>query len=239
MSRAAGREFMHLAIEEMRKSPSPGAKVGAVLVVDDEVVAAGHRSPGAHAERAVIELAQQRGVPLANAALYSTLEPCVAITSSKEPCAKLIAGVGISTVFIGRYDTNPHIYREGWKLLRDAGIVLRDFDSDLREMIDAVNSEFTEHFTFGIGPRGGAKFDYLLNGGRFEIQYSDDDERRILTRWTRCGRGSIYAYAVQPVQVALARHAREFAEPSLPRLGETVIFQELLTHEGEREEVRC
>jgi hypothetical protein len=33
--------------------------------------------------------------------------------------------------------------------------------------------------------------------------------------------------------------AEKRGAPSLPRLGETVIFQELLTHEGEREEVRC
>jgi diaminohydroxyphosphoribosylaminopyrimidine deaminase/5-amino-6-(5-phosphoribosylamino)uracil reductase len=73
---------------------------------------------------------------------------------------------------IGRYDRNPQIYREGWRALRDAGVRLHDFESELRTEIDAINQEFIEHFVAGTGPSGGAKFDYQLNVGRFEIQFS-------------------------------------------------------------------
>ncbi len=203
---------MHLAIEQMRMSTGKGPKVGAVLISDDEIVAVGHKQGGVHAERAAIEAALAAGKNLSGATLYTTLEPCVSVGSQKEPCAQLISRVGIRTVYIGRYDPNPHIYREGWRVLRDAGVSLHDFESDLRSEIDAINQQFIDHFVSGIGPRSGAKFDYQLNGGKFEIQFSETDERSIVTQWTNRGANSIYAYAVQPVRVALARYAAEFAE---------------------------
>jgi diaminohydroxyphosphoribosylaminopyrimidine deaminase/5-amino-6-(5-phosphoribosylamino)uracil reductase len=163
---------MELAIAEMEKSRGPGPKVGAVLVQDGQVVSMGYRSPGAHAERAAIAAVQSSRVGIRGATLYTTLEPCVSVGSAIEPCAVLIARSGISTVVIGRYDANPRIYREGWKALRDARVRLRDFDLDLREKIDLLNATFAEHFVRGVGPAGGAKFDYQLNGGNFEIQYS-------------------------------------------------------------------
>jgi diaminohydroxyphosphoribosylaminopyrimidine deaminase / 5-amino-6-(5-phosphoribosylamino)uracil reductase len=206
------RALMEQAIQEMRRSEGRGPMVGAIVEKDGAVIAVGHRRPGLHAERAAIEAALAVGADLKGATVYSTLEPCVESGSQKECCADLIARVGCSTVYIGRYDPNPLIYREGWKRLRDAGVALYDFPPDLRSQIDNVNLTFAEHFTRGIGPEGGAKFDYLLNEGKFEIQVSPTDERTILTRWTPCGADSIYAFAVQPVQVALARYAREFDE---------------------------
>jgi diaminohydroxyphosphoribosylaminopyrimidine deaminase / 5-amino-6-(5-phosphoribosylamino)uracil reductase len=203
---------MSLAIEQMHKSTGKGPKVGAVLVNDDEVVAVGYKQVGVHAERAAIEAALAAGKNLCGATLYTTLEPCVSVGSQKESCAKLISRVGIQTVYIGRYDPNPQIYREGWRALRDAGVFLFDFESDFRSQIDAINQQFMDHFVAGIGPNGGAKFDYQLNGGKFEIQFSEKDERSIVTQWTNRGTNSIYAYAVQPVRVALARYAVEFSE---------------------------
>jgi diaminohydroxyphosphoribosylaminopyrimidine deaminase/5-amino-6-(5-phosphoribosylamino)uracil reductase len=208
---------MQLAIEEMRKSSGPGPKVGAVVVIDGKAIGIGHRAPGVHAERSAIETALASGADLRGASLYTTLEPCIRAGSNRESCAELIQRVGIGTVYIGRYDTNPQIYREGWKLLRDAGMSLYDFDMPLRLEIDRVNQDFAEHFTSGVGPTGGAKFDYQLNGGNFEIQFSDTDTRSIVTCWTNRGANSIYAYAVQPVRVALARYAVAFSEIDDPR----------------------
>jgi diaminohydroxyphosphoribosylaminopyrimidine deaminase/5-amino-6-(5-phosphoribosylamino)uracil reductase len=207
---------MELAISEMKKCDGRGPRVGVVIEQDGKVIS-NHRLPNHHAEAGVIQAALLQGMDLRGATLYSTLEPCVEAGSSKECCSDLIARVGIRTVYIGRYDSNPLIYRGGWKRLRDAGIIVRDFDSDLRTTIDEINATFAEHFVAGIGPRGGAKFDFLLNGGKFEIQYSKSDERTIVTQWTLRGRDSIYAYAVQPVRVALARYASEFGEIDDPR----------------------
>src|SRR5438445_2854057 len=71
--------FMHSALSEARKAvgqTSPNPAVGAVLVVQNRIVARGHhRQAGKpHAE---IECLQnfQREVPR-NATLYVTLEPC-------------------------------------------------------------------------------------------------------------------------------------------------------------------
>jgi len=208
---------MRLAIEQMRLSTGKGPKVGAVLANDDQLLAVGHKAPGVHAERAAIETALSEGKSLKDASLFTTLEPCVSIASQKEPCAQLISRVGIRNVFIGRFDPNPHIHRAGWRALRDAGVSLHDFTADLRKEIDTINEQFIEHFIAGTGPTGGAKFDYQLNGGKFEIQLSDSDERSIVTQWTNRGAGSIHAYAVQPVRVALARYASKFSEIDDPR----------------------
>lgn len=217
-SRAPARAFMKRAIEQMRLSEGRRPLVGTVIEKDGLVLAEAHRQLRLHAERAAIEVAQSQGLDLRGATVYTTLEPCVeADGSTTECCADLIIRMMCTTVYIGRYDHNPRIYREGWKRLRDGGIVLRDFEPDLRSQIDRVNMEFQGHFQCGAGPHGGARFDYLLNEGNFEIQLSPTDKRVILTRWARCGVNSIYACAIQPVRVALARYARDFEEIDDPR----------------------
>jgi diaminohydroxyphosphoribosylaminopyrimidine deaminase/5-amino-6-(5-phosphoribosylamino)uracil reductase len=222
---------MTLAIEQMRASTSRGPKVGAVIVRSGRVIATGRRAPNLHAERVAIESAIANGHDLRGATLFTTLEPCVSVGGAREPCAALIARVGIDTVYIGRYDPNPLVNRLGWKVLRDAGVALRDFTADLRSEIDEINQTFVEHFVSGVGPTGGAKFDYQFNGGRFEIQFSPDDERSIVTQWTHRGSGSIYAYAVMPVTVCLAKYAASFSEIDDP---EAFDFNYTVpVHEGE------
>lgn len=213
MSQAFHKHCMELAIEQMESSSAPqGIRVGAVIAQDGEVIAQACRVAGIHAERAAIEAALARNSSLSGSTLYTTLEPCVAIDSKREPCADLIAKTGISTVYIGRYDPNPSVNRLGWRTLRDAGLEVRDFPADLRTKIDELNRTFADRFAVGVGPIGGAKFDYQLHGGKFEIQFSPDDSRRITTQWSQRGADSIHAYAVPPVTVALARYARTFAE---------------------------
>jgi diaminohydroxyphosphoribosylaminopyrimidine deaminase/5-amino-6-(5-phosphoribosylamino)uracil reductase len=208
---------MKVAIEAMRTSTIGTPQVGAAVVVGGKVVAIGQRQSDKHAERAAIDAAVEGGADLCGATLFTTLEPCVRLSSTQESCAELIVRSKIAAVYIGSYDTNPDIYRRGWKHLRDAEIDVRDFDGVVRSEIETVNQQFIEHFTRGIGPSGGAKIDYTLNGGNFEIQFSPTDNRSILTRWTHRGAGSIYAYATLPVQVALARYASSFEEIDDPK----------------------
>jgi diaminohydroxyphosphoribosylaminopyrimidine deaminase/5-amino-6-(5-phosphoribosylamino)uracil reductase len=209
---------MQSSIEEMKKTSQPGPRVGAAVARDGVLLAAAFRGGGNHAERAAIELAQSRGLNLQGATLYTTLEPCIDVGSTKECCADLITRVGITTVFIGSYDPNPLIYRAGWARLRDAGVTLRDFSADMREEVASWNTTFSEHFSSGVGPTGGAKFDYMLNESKFEIQFAPDDVRSITTRWSTRGGTSIHAYADRPQQVALARFANEFHEIDDPRV---------------------
>ena len=86
LKRAGDEAFMALAIEQARSAAEQGeVPVGAVVVVEDRVIAAAHNrpislgDPTAHAEilairRAAKELSTYR---LTGATIYVTLEPCV------------------------------------------------------------------------------------------------------------------------------------------------------------------
>jgi diaminohydroxyphosphoribosylaminopyrimidine deaminase/5-amino-6-(5-phosphoribosylamino)uracil reductase len=227
--------FMRLAISEMKKCQEK-PKVGVVIVKYGKVVATGYRQNGVHGERVAIETAIAAGIKLNGATLFTTLEPCVHLGSKIAPCATLIAQSGIKQVYIGRYDAHPEINRVGWKTLTDAGIVCKDFTADLRNEIDELNAEFTDCFEQGTGPKGGAKFDYNLNGGNFDIRYSANDPRTIQTRWTLSGHRSIQALASHAAKVGLAKHAKTFDQiddPTAldfskhvvrPKEGEIVVF---------------
>ncbi|MBC3831473.1 dCMP deaminase [Undibacterium amnicola] len=208
--------FMRLAIAEMQKCEGK-PKVGAVIVKEGKVVATGYRHNGKHAERVAIEAANAAGVKLKGTTIFTTLEPCVSLVSRTEPCSALIAQCGISHAYIGRYDTHPDINRLGWKHLTDAGIVCRDFTDELRNEIDDLNKDFVTCFVQGKGPKGGAKFDYNLNGGNFDICYSQDDIRSIRTCWTLSGVRSIQALAYGDVKVALAKYATSFDQIDDPK----------------------
>lgn len=145
-----------------------------------------------------------------NATVYTTLEPCSRRNPPKQACAEHLVAAGVGTVFIGIYDPNPAIYREGWRILRNAGILVRDFPADLRALIATDNAEFINQFRAAFGERGQATFDYRQNGGRYDLRARIESEP-IPTRWTQRGRGSIYAldYAMH---VAVARYATAFDE---------------------------
>ncbi len=211
LGNVAPETFMQVAIEEMRLCEGTGPKVGAVIVRKGEIVARSHRMNGVHAERIAIETAKAARVDLRGATLFTTLEPCSPMAKT-DCCANLIKEAGIQTVYIGRFDTNPTVYREGWKILTHAGVLVRDFDEQNRLEIDKINNTFTNHFTIGVGPSGGAKFDYQLNEGKFEIRFSASDVRSILTKWSHRSATSIYACGVGSVRVALARHASRFEQ---------------------------
>jgi len=140
----------------------------------------------------------------------STLEPCTRRNPPKTPCAARLVDRGVGTVFIGMYEPDPRIYREGWRVLRDAGVELRDFDAALREEIKVDNSEFIGQFRHAVGIKGKARFDYTQNVGRFAL-YSDDRSVRFETRWTPAGSGCIYPIDSQ-FNVAQARYATEFSQ---------------------------
>lgn len=210
------QKFMGLAIVEMKKCQGK-PKVGVVIVKNGKVVATGYRQNGIHGERVAIEAAIAAGIKLKGATMFTTLEPCVSLGSKTDPCATLITQCEISHVYIGRYDAHPQINRLGWKGLTDAGIVCKDFTAELRSEIDELNSEFTACFEQGVGPKGGAKFDYNLNGGNFDIRYSKDDSRSLRTSWTLSGHRSIQALASSSIRVGLAKYATTFDQIDDPR----------------------
>ena len=115
---------MRAALNEARRAlgrTSPNPAVGAVLVINNRIVARGHhRQAGApHAE--VECLAKFSATIPARSILYVTLEPC-STAGRSGPCVREIIRRGVKNVVIGAIDVNPRHAGRGISLLRDAGI---------------------------------------------------------------------------------------------------------------------
>ena len=68
--------FMEESIKQMLLSPTE-VKVGAIVVVNNKIVATGFKDRQNHAERVAINSAIEKGFNLDNAILFTTLEPCI------------------------------------------------------------------------------------------------------------------------------------------------------------------
>jgi diaminohydroxyphosphoribosylaminopyrimidine deaminase / 5-amino-6-(5-phosphoribosylamino)uracil reductase len=120
--------FMREALKEAKKAQgqtSPNPAVGAVLVVNNRIVARGHHRRAGH-EHAEIACLRNFGpdVP-ARATLFITLEPCSTVGFTA-PCTDAILKAGIRKVVIGAMDVNPRHHGRGITRLRDAGIKVRE-----------------------------------------------------------------------------------------------------------------
>jgi diaminohydroxyphosphoribosylaminopyrimidine deaminase/5-amino-6-(5-phosphoribosylamino)uracil reductase len=120
--------FMREALREAKKAQgqtSPNPAVGAVLVVDNRIMARGYHRGAGH-EHAEIACLRNFGsdVP-ARATLFVTLEPCSTVGFTA-PCTDAILKAGIRKVVVGAVDVNPRHDGRGITRLREAGIKVRD-----------------------------------------------------------------------------------------------------------------
>jgi diaminohydroxyphosphoribosylaminopyrimidine deaminase / 5-amino-6-(5-phosphoribosylamino)uracil reductase len=121
------QQFMRAALKEAEKAQgqtSPNPAVGAVLVIDNQIVARGHHRGAGH-DHAEIECLRNftDDVP-ARATLYVTLEPCSTVGRTA-PCTTAIIKAGVKNIVVGTTDVNPRHFGRGMTQLRNAGVRVR------------------------------------------------------------------------------------------------------------------
>jgi pyrimidine deaminase RibD-like protein len=188
---------MRLAVELAAKSPSEDErahpKVGAVLVKDGAIVQGAFRgevSAGDHAEYTLFEKKLASEIDPRGGTLFTTLEPCTE-RKQRKTCCEWIVQKGITKVFIGILDPNPHIYSQALQYLRRNGIQVDFFPLELRERIREDNVDFIAQFFANPELSGQATFNYSANNGRFTIGHGD---LIFETRWSKASDVSIHAY---------------------------------------------
>jgi ATP-dependent DNA helicase RecG len=152
MDRKEARQYMQLAIEEMKKSvvennkKDPSPHVGAVLIKPDGTIDKSYRGElreGDHAEYTLLDK-KNREENLTGSILFATLEPCgkKARSKKKTSCSERIVNARISEVWFGIEDPNPNVDREGLEHMLDNGIKVLQFDRDLHKKIEEYNKKF-------------------------------------------------------------------------------------------------
>ncbi len=119
-------KYMLRAIELAKQGEGltrPNPPVGAVLVLEDHIIAEGwHREAGGdHAERECLKKLPPIAANLENATLYVTLEPC-STEGRTPPCTDIILEKGVGRVVVSIVDPNPKHAGQGLKILEEADV---------------------------------------------------------------------------------------------------------------------
>ena len=140
---AADRRFLRRAIELSRRCPPSDSafSVGAVLVSGDgAVLATGYSresDPHDHAEEAA--LAKVTAVPLADATIYTSLEPCLRRLSRPRSCCELITAAGIARVVLAWREPPIFVPGGGTAWLTGHGVAVAQVP-ELQAEAEAVNA---------------------------------------------------------------------------------------------------
>jgi diaminohydroxyphosphoribosylaminopyrimidine deaminase/5-amino-6-(5-phosphoribosylamino)uracil reductase len=149
MTAERDEQFMRAALNEAKKAhgrTSPNPAVGAVLVIDNRIVAKGHHREAGR-DHAEVECLRNFGAPVpARATLYVSLEPC-STTGRTAPCTNAIIGAGVKNVVVGATDVNPRHSGRGIVELRNAGVRVRD--GILAEECTRLNEAFNKWIVTG------------------------------------------------------------------------------------------
>lgn len=124
MKAEAHEPLMRCALESARRGwgdTHPNPLVGALIIEEGEIVAAGHHAKAGEAHAEIAALRKLGRKPKPGATLYVTLEPCCT-HGRTPPCTEAIIAAGIKRVVVGQTDPNPAHAGKGFELLRAAGI---------------------------------------------------------------------------------------------------------------------
>ncbi len=126
----------------------PNPVVGAVVVLDGEVLGEGWHADfgGAHAE--VNALADARGADLRGATLYVSLEPC-AHQGKTPPCTDAILAADLERVVVASDDPSAKANGRGLGVLRDEGVEVVVAEGDLAQRARLLNQAFRKHAKTG------------------------------------------------------------------------------------------
>ncbi len=190
------RDWMVQTVAQARLSRGePGRispKVGAVVVnKNGEFLAEAHRGEDPchkdHAEFYALEKKLSSGI-VANATVFTTLEPCFERSEDKIACARRLAERRVGRVVIGMLDPDPSVHGKGQMFLLENGINVQNFDADLTKEILELNRDFirdrktprfsiTSHSDNAQVPRGDIRF-----WGKYKLKPSSSDLYAVFTR---------------------------------------------------------
>jgi len=158
MTPERNEQFMRAALNEAKKAlgqTSPNPAVGAVLVLNNRIVAKGHHREAGR-DHAEIECLRDFGSPVpVRATLYVTLEPC-STAGRTAPCTDAIIKAGVRNVIVGATDVNPRHSGKGIIQLRNAGIRVREgiLGDECTQLNEAFNKWIVTGYPFTIAKCG-------------------------------------------------------------------------------------
>ena len=180
------RKFMEMAFKwangcQPIKESIP--RVGAIIAVEQQVIGRGRRGTGEegddrHAEEDAIKSVSVEDTSLlAQATLYTTLEPCTPDVR-RDPlkcCTELIRRFQIKRVFIGILDPNQGVRGKGLWRLQDTGVEVALFPHDLSKKIRIQNEAFIR-FQEGlratiVTPKAGDILRTYESGGKHSLRF--------------------------------------------------------------------
>src|SRR5438445_4507174 len=150
MKRERDEQFIRARLNEVKTAlgeTSPNPAVGAILVIDNQIVAKGYHL-AAGCDHSEIECLRNFGARVpARATLYVTLEPC-STAGRTAPCTDAIIKTGIKNVVVGATDVNPRHSGKGIMKLRNAGVKVRE--GVLADECARLNEAFNKWIVSGL-----------------------------------------------------------------------------------------